>query len=608
MEHVAELAREHGTAELWAQHSDRLARGDGRSARHAVEIALWALKHDVRIRTVQDPDTFRDLLYAVVTGQRNHEDSRRRGLAANAGRRRAAARGDYLGYKPDGYRLAVDVSDDGATIRKRLVIDQARQPAIETVFRMGLRGRSPAAIAAAMNKSGWLTKPGKGLPPREWRPAVVVEILKNPRYAGLSTWKGEVLATDAWPAYVTERQHARLQAKFARENEGKRPVRRGTSLLSNLATCGRCAAALHACTERPRVDGSIPRRYVCSRHRWRYGSACEQMPIDADLLERVVVRALPRLLACGHTETNSINPPDLAEQRRRIVEAARADASDRLDAAIGELMALSTSTAHRRVDQAWAQSADGEYGPQRTAETRRVNQRLRSLLASLTIQSDAASLILTATRDSPLGTPGSTTVHVDLAAARQEHSIKRPRHQAWSDAAILDALRAWADERGRAPLWSDWRPSNAEYPEATTVKRRFGTWSNALHRAGLTLERPPGNRPWTDEQILACLRSWADTHGRPPTWEDWLKAEPSRPCLRTVTEHFGSWHRGLAAAGKSPPCLEMATSGGEVCPSESLERRALATAALVCGKVPECNQLLRSTCASGRERLESECD
>jgi hypothetical protein len=32
---VALLAREHGTAELWAQHSDRLARGDGRTARHA---------------------------------------------------------------------------------------------------------------------------------------------------------------------------------------------------------------------------------------------------------------------------------------------------------------------------------------------------------------------------------------------------------------------------------------------------------------------------------------------------------------------------------------------------------------------------------------------
>jgi hypothetical protein len=81
--HAEDLAAERGVAELWAQHSDRLARGDGRSARHTVELALWALKRDVRIRTLQDPDTFRDLLDAVVTGSattriRGGEASRRR--------------------------------------------------------------------------------------------------------------------------------------------------------------------------------------------------------------------------------------------------------------------------------------------------------------------------------------------------------------------------------------------------------------------------------------------------------------------------------------------------------------------------------------------------
>ncbi len=89
-----------------ARHSDRLARGDGLSARHTVEVALWALKHEVKIRTIQDPDTFRDLLYAVVTGQRNHEDSRRKSLAVQAGCQRAAARGDFVGYRPDGYSRA----------------------------------------------------------------------------------------------------------------------------------------------------------------------------------------------------------------------------------------------------------------------------------------------------------------------------------------------------------------------------------------------------------------------------------------------------------------------------------------------------------------------
>jgi Resolvase, N terminal domain len=97
-QHAEDLSAEHGICELWAQHSDRIARGDGRRARHTVEVALWALKHDVRVRTIQDPDIFRDLLYAVVTGQRNNEDSRRKGLATQAGRKRAIARGEYIGH------------------------------------------------------------------------------------------------------------------------------------------------------------------------------------------------------------------------------------------------------------------------------------------------------------------------------------------------------------------------------------------------------------------------------------------------------------------------------------------------------------------------------
>src|SRR5436190_12539970 len=153
MRHAHELARDRAV-ELWAQHSDRLARGDGRSARHAVEVALWALKNDVRVRTIQDPETFRDLLYAVVTGQRNHEDSRRKGLASAAGRRRAVERGDYTGAKPDGYTRVVEVDEAGA-VRKRLEIDPDRAPVIELIFSMALRGKRSSQILRAVNQAGW---------------------------------------------------------------------------------------------------------------------------------------------------------------------------------------------------------------------------------------------------------------------------------------------------------------------------------------------------------------------------------------------------------------------------------------------------------------------
>jgi hypothetical protein len=38
--HAKDLAQA-GPVELWAQHSDRLARGESQSVRHTVVIALW---------------------------------------------------------------------------------------------------------------------------------------------------------------------------------------------------------------------------------------------------------------------------------------------------------------------------------------------------------------------------------------------------------------------------------------------------------------------------------------------------------------------------------------------------------------------------------------
>ena len=50
MQHAEDLAAQEDMAELWPQHSDRIARGHGAAARHTVEIALWALTNEVRVR------------------------------------------------------------------------------------------------------------------------------------------------------------------------------------------------------------------------------------------------------------------------------------------------------------------------------------------------------------------------------------------------------------------------------------------------------------------------------------------------------------------------------------------------------------------------------
>src|SRR3954454_20474403 len=83
---------------LIVQHADRLARGDGVSADHLVELALWARKAGVRLTSVQDAGTFEGgPAFAAMMGDRNHEDSKRKGAAVKSGMKRRKATGLHTG-------------------------------------------------------------------------------------------------------------------------------------------------------------------------------------------------------------------------------------------------------------------------------------------------------------------------------------------------------------------------------------------------------------------------------------------------------------------------------------------------------------------------------
>ena len=423
MRHAQELALD-ATAELWAQHSDRLARGDGRSARHAVEVALWALKNDVRVRTIQDPETFRDLLYAVVTGQRNHEDSRRRGLASAAGRRRAVERGDYTGSKPDGYRRVVEVDASGA-VKKRLDVDPARRPLIKMIFRMALRGNGTAAIAHAINEAGWQTKPLIGWQrPKAWDVQSVLDVLSNPRYAGLAAHKGEVIARGNWPAYITEREYYRIKKRRSRPKPTKTPRKRDTFLLARLGRCGICGSSLHCFTDEQRSDGTFPRRYLCFSHnRGGNGSPrCPSLLMDADLIEAMFASAIHRFLLEG--EEDETMRAELATfegawvdspERQRVLDAARSGAEAALDHALEALLArvvpeaillkriAASSRMGRRFDlvrsvESWAADELGSRTDSSRARTRELNEDLRTRFSRVSVAMDGRYVDIVAHR------------------------------------------------------------------------------------------------------------------------------------------------------------------------------------------------------------------
>jgi hypothetical protein len=541
IEHCEDLASEHGLAELWAEHSDRLARGDGRSARHTVEIALWALKNDVRVRTLQDPDTFRDLLYAVVTGQRNNEDSKRKAVSTQAGLRRAVARGQFVGVVPDGYTLVRTLGQDGV-VKRRLVLDPDRQPLIELIFRLALRKRNAGQIARAITERGWLTKPTRRIDsPHPFGISTVIRLIRNPAYAGLAVREGEILARNCWPHYITERQHRLIRSRSKPTGRPAPHTAADAFLLKGLATCGRCGASLHSSCGPPRQDGRRHRTYVCHSGVEHRGKArCHAPCMDAHIAEAMLIASLPVLLAEGGDTAADFRVPasyselgaDIAQRQR--VTRERADVARLQD---------------------WIQRESAGRTDQTRSEVAQLARVIDSWFATLSIEVGEREVVIVGRRRRAYGDADSVVVCLDRT--RWTRAAPPGRRQlspasGWAQAEIVGAIQSWIDERGMLPRYSDWHKGSGSHPVNCTVTRAFGTWSSALAAAGF--EPPPGQpRPWREPAILAAMRAWAREHGRPPTSSEWAHASPSHPTSATVRRRFGVFENALASAGLSAP-------------------------------------------------------
>lgn len=65
----------------------------------------------------------------------------------------------------------------------------------------------------------------------------------------------------------------------------------------------------------------------------------------------------------------------------------------------------------------------------------------------------------------------------------------------WSKDDILYAMLEWEEKHGEPPRWNDWQIATAETPASMTVRKRFGSWNNAMAAAGFTPRDPHANVP-----------------------------------------------------------------------------------------------------------------
>jgi len=331
--HAERLRADGGDVELWVQHSDRLARGDAVAAAHLIEYVLWSRKLGVRLRSVQDDGTFGDLIHAVLMGERNTEDSRRKSEAVRAGKRRQLDRGERLGGPvPDGYRRGIQ--PDGRAV---YALDPERAPIIRRLFALAEQGMGDPSIARTLNAEGVRTR--GGIP---WTRRRVQDTVRNPFYAGrVVAHRGtsrEDVRDGQHPALLDAGVFDRLRVeRGARDRaQGSQRDPRGRPptnyALARLARCGQCGSAMYGSTSTyRRKDGTKRKSYECGNFKFATG-VCDASPIDAELVDRAVIANLSRYLGDFEAWRSQIEAGHTAERDRLEgeVERARVDI-DELD-------------------------------------------------------------------------------------------------------------------------------------------------------------------------------------------------------------------------------------------------------------------------------------
>ena len=120
---------------------------------------------------------------------------------------------------------------------------------------------------------------------------------------------------------------------------------------------------------------------------------------------------------------------------------------------------------------------------------------------------------------------------------------KHPRN--WSDRQYLDHLLQLAEKLGKTPTYQDMIDCDGPTPRG--YERRFGTYNEALRKAGLT---PNHVVDYSPEFLLDHLSDLADELERTPT--RWDVVESDGPAMAPYVTEFGGYNDAVREIGLQP--------------------------------------------------------
>jgi len=121
----------------------------------------------------------------------------------------------------------------------------------------------------------------------------------------------------------------------------------------------------------------------------------------------------------------------------------------------------------------------------------------------------------------------------------------------FSDEDMLQLLREKAKALGRVPTYMAVN-SDPGMPTAQGYAYRFGSFSDAVIRAGLEPNLRGGRHKYTNTDLIKYLQDYHFKHGRSPSQRSIRKLGYRFPAPSIYVTRFGSWNKALELAGLTP--------------------------------------------------------
>ena len=116
----------------------------------------------------------------------------------------------------------------------------------------------------------------------------------------------------------------------------------------------------------------------------------------------------------------------------------------------------------------------------------------------------------------------------------------------WSPERCIQAIHDFWEENGYIPQSRDFKNSGGKYPSSFTVSNLFGSWNKAIKAAGYT---PIIQKDWSPERCIQAIQMFYTENDRIPVSRDFTKSDGKYPSNGTVSNLFGTWNKGIEAAG-----------------------------------------------------------